>query len=328
MKRQGLPLFLVIWLLLMAGTAYAMSSRNFRLDWYDQLSGAGGPRLASETFAGDVTVGQPAIRASTGVSYSVQMGYWSAILKPPAPIVPVAFLPLVLRQPSPTPTPTPTPPPGPAIPTLNAITAPEASATYLISWSVAARAESYVLEQATGPGFTDAIQVYSGPETQHVMSSEGVANYHFRVKGRNTQGDSGWSDTQTVEVRWEREPNEQIPELDGRSRLMFDKTHFGTMAADRDVDPDVSRGRDYFYFDLDASRTVELWLQNIPAGSDYNLYIRPDWDIQQIIGFSINGGNADEYVRLDAPLGGHRYFVQIINRDRVRSAQPYRLTIR
>lgn len=90
----------------------------------------------------------------------------------------------------------------------------------------------------------------------------------------------------------------------------------------------MSRGRDYFYFDLDTSRTVELWLQNIPAGSNYNLYVRPDWDIQQIIGFSINGGNADEYVRLEALPGGHRYFVQIINQDRVRHTQPYWLTIR
>jgi hypothetical protein len=329
MKRQGLPLFLVMGLLLMAGTAYAMSSRNFRLDWYDQLSGAGGPQLASETFAGDVTVGQPAIRASTSVSYSVQMGYWSAILKPPAPLVPAAFLPLVLRQPLPTPTPTPTTPPGPAIPTLNAIAPPEASATYLVSWSVAARAESYVLEQATGSGFTDAVQVYAGPARQQVMPGEGIANYHYRVKGRNAQGDSGWSDAQTVEVRWEREPNEQISELDNRSRLMFGKAHYGTMATDLDIDPDPSRGRDYFYFDMDVSRAVELWLEDIPAGSNYDLYIRPDWDIQQIIGYSINGGNAAEHVRLEpqALPAGHRYFVQVYNQSHTRSTQPYRLTI-
>lgn len=228
-KWPGLLLLFGVALSLIAGVAYAMSSRNYRLDWYDLLSGVGGPPLASPDYGGRVSVGQPAVRTSSGISYTIRMGYWNGFVKPPVAPSPRAFVPLVLRQP------TPTVSPVPAIPVLDFIVPPEMSAVYTITWTAAERAEVYVLEQATGPSFADATQVYVGPALQYVSVSEGTANYHFRAKARNTYGDSAWSNVQPVEVRWEQEPNDQITELNNRSKLMFDKAHYGTMATDREL---------------------------------------------------------------------------------------------
>ncbi len=219
-------------------------------------------------------------------------------------------------------------PPLPAAPILSSITPPEDNPSYTVSWTTAVRADRYVLERATGPSFGDAVQVYSGTVTSYQAASVGIATYCYRVKAANAWGDSAWSNGQPVEVRWEREPNDQISQMESRSRLLFSKQHYGAMSSDRDVDPAIDQGRDYFYFDVDAPRIVELWLQDIPAGSNYDLYVRPDWDLQQIIGFSVKEGNADERVRLDALPAGHRYFVQVYNRDRVRSTQPYSLTLK
>lgn len=92
MKRPILLLSLVLALLLVAGAAYAMSSTNFRLDWYELLTGAGGPHMASTNFAADVTAGQAAIAASASTNYAVRMGYWSAFPGSRA------FLPLTLKN--------------------------------------------------------------------------------------------------------------------------------------------------------------------------------------------------------------------------------------
>ncbi len=239
---------------------------------------------------------------------------WEAL---PVPTPPPVFLPLMERG-----------QPLPGVPALYLITPPEANPAYLVNWSTATLADSYVLERATSPGFGDAIQVYTGTVTSYQAASEGIATYYYRVKGSISWGDSAWSNVQPVEVRWEREPNDQIAELNSLSQLMSGKEHYGAMSADRDVDPALNQGRDYFYFDVAASRTVELWLQHIPTGSNYDLYVRPDWDVAQILGQSDRSGNADEYVRLEKLPGGHRYFVQVYNRDRVRSTQPYALTPR
>jgi len=80
MKRPLLLLSLVLALLLIASTAFAMSSTNFRLDWYELLTGAGGPHLTSTHYAVDITAGQSAIAASTSTNYAARMGFWSAFI--------------------------------------------------------------------------------------------------------------------------------------------------------------------------------------------------------------------------------------------------------
>lgn len=80
MKRPLLLLSLTLALLLIVSTAFAMSSTNYRLDWYELLTGSGGPQLASANYAADITAGQSAIAASTSANYEVRMGFWSAFI--------------------------------------------------------------------------------------------------------------------------------------------------------------------------------------------------------------------------------------------------------
>ncbi|MCX6033110.1 MAG: hypothetical protein NT169_27975 [Chloroflexi bacterium] len=77
-KRPVLLVLIVLALLLAAGTVLTMSSANYRLDWFELMTGVGGPRMDSAQFAADVTAGQPAIVASASANYGAQMGYWSA----------------------------------------------------------------------------------------------------------------------------------------------------------------------------------------------------------------------------------------------------------
>ncbi len=62
-------------LFLLVGAALAMSSANYRLDWFTPLSGSGGP-ASSASYAINVTVGQSAIGVSDGSSYAGCLGYW------------------------------------------------------------------------------------------------------------------------------------------------------------------------------------------------------------------------------------------------------------
>jgi len=80
-------------LCLLAGSALAMSSSNYRLDWFTPLTGGGGGAASSANYAVNLTVGQTAIGASSSASYGVGLGYWYG-----AVVQYKVFLPVVLRQ--------------------------------------------------------------------------------------------------------------------------------------------------------------------------------------------------------------------------------------
>ncbi len=74
MKRILILLSLVV-LLSLADSALAMSSNNYRLDWFTPLTGSGGP-TSSANYATSMTVGQTVIGATSSTNYGVGMGYW------------------------------------------------------------------------------------------------------------------------------------------------------------------------------------------------------------------------------------------------------------
>jgi hypothetical protein len=78
MKRRKIALLTTILLcgLLLAGSALAMSSTNYRLDWFTPLTGGGGGPAESANYAVNLTVGQTAISVSSSDSYQVCLGYW------------------------------------------------------------------------------------------------------------------------------------------------------------------------------------------------------------------------------------------------------------
>jgi hypothetical protein len=75
MKRKAILLALVAFLLL-ASSALAMVSTNYRLDWYVLLTNGGGGRVSSAHYIANFTVGQTAVALASSTNYRSCLGYW------------------------------------------------------------------------------------------------------------------------------------------------------------------------------------------------------------------------------------------------------------
>ncbi len=95
MKRATIFLILIT-LLLFAGSALAMSSSNFRLDWFTPMTGSGGGPTSSANYAANFTVGQTVIGASASEHYGSGLGYWHGFLSSMIRNF-LEFLPLVIK---------------------------------------------------------------------------------------------------------------------------------------------------------------------------------------------------------------------------------------
>jgi hypothetical protein len=95
MKRARLFLILIAFLLL-AGSALAMGSANYRLDWFTPLTGNGGGAIDSTNYAANFTVGQTVIGTSYSANYRIGLGYWYGGTKATEELQ--IYLPLVLRN--------------------------------------------------------------------------------------------------------------------------------------------------------------------------------------------------------------------------------------
>ncbi len=69
------PLLLIL-LLLVAGSALAMESTRYRLDWYTPLTTGGGGAASSTNYQMEFTTGQVAVTNATSTNYQVGLGYW------------------------------------------------------------------------------------------------------------------------------------------------------------------------------------------------------------------------------------------------------------
>lgn len=69
-------LLMLIGLLLFASTALAMSSANYRLDWFTPLTSSG-DSASSTNYAGNFSVGQSVIGYASSPGYTAGLGYWS-----------------------------------------------------------------------------------------------------------------------------------------------------------------------------------------------------------------------------------------------------------
>jgi hypothetical protein len=101
------------------------------------------------------------------------------------------FLPLILNE---------FPLSPPEIPILNQINNPDGKNNYTVSWQAAANAANYNLQEADNNLFTGASTVYDGPNTSINITSKDVGTYYYRVKAKNADYESGWSNVQSVEV--------------------------------------------------------------------------------------------------------------------------------
>jgi hypothetical protein len=77
MRRTAILLALAVFLLV-AGSALAMVSTNYQLDWYVLLTNGGGGPANSASYHANFTVGQTAVGASTSTNYRGCLGFWCA----------------------------------------------------------------------------------------------------------------------------------------------------------------------------------------------------------------------------------------------------------
>jgi hypothetical protein len=92
MKRAAFLLALTA-LLLLAGSALAMYSANYRLDWFAPLTGGGGGAASSDSYAINLTLGQSAVGTTAGTSYAACLGYWCG-----TDVEYSVYLPLVVQE--------------------------------------------------------------------------------------------------------------------------------------------------------------------------------------------------------------------------------------
>ena len=77
--------------LLLVEVATAMSSTNYRLDWYTPLTSSGGP-ASSTNYAGNFSVGQAVVGYANSTDYAAGLGYWYGASGPYQ-----VFLPLIMK---------------------------------------------------------------------------------------------------------------------------------------------------------------------------------------------------------------------------------------
>ena len=92
-KRKLIVILCLLCGLLLASRALAMSSTNYRLDWFTPLTSGGGGLASSAHYAVNFTVGQSVTGASASANYKGCLGYWCGA------VIPYRInLPLVLRN--------------------------------------------------------------------------------------------------------------------------------------------------------------------------------------------------------------------------------------
>ncbi len=94
-KRKAVALLValiaVLWMLVTS--ALAMSSDNYRLDWFTPATSGGGGPASSTNYGVNFTVGQSAIGTFASTNYGGCLGYWCSGM-----VEHCIYLPLVLRN--------------------------------------------------------------------------------------------------------------------------------------------------------------------------------------------------------------------------------------
>jgi hypothetical protein len=81
MNTRRLLLWAIVLLCVLAlvGSALAMRSDHYWLDWFTPLTGGGGGPSSSGNYGANVTIGQTAIGAAQSAMYAVGLGYWFGV---------------------------------------------------------------------------------------------------------------------------------------------------------------------------------------------------------------------------------------------------------
>jgi thermitase len=88
----------------------------------------------------------------------------------------------------------------PEAPVLYSITNGGAN-DYLVDWSDPPRADSYTLQEDDHPSFPSPTTLYAGPNSQFSITGQDGGTWYYRARASNSQGDSPWSNVESVRVR-------------------------------------------------------------------------------------------------------------------------------
>jgi hypothetical protein len=104
------------------------------------------------------------------------------------------------------------------------------------------------------------------------------------------------------------------------------RTAFGPLANGETIEAALCSGDpdDYYYVDLLAAATLDLFLSNLPAGTNYDLYLYR-WTGGNHLTRSVNPGTMPEQIHIE--LGPGRYGIRVYPSTAGRSPQPYRLAV-
>ena len=86
--------------------------------------------------------------------------------------------------------------------------------------------------------------------------------------------------------------------------------------------PSESDPADYYYFEVPDTPDIEIWLTDIPAGNDYDLYLYND--LPAYIDFSGTVGSGDEHI-FQANLDEGKYYIRLTREAGTSQTQPYAL---
>jgi hypothetical protein len=90
-NAASICMFLLL-LVLLVSDARAMSSSNYRLDWFTPLTTGGGGISSSTNYTVNITIGQSVIGSASSAEYKIGIGYWYSGAGPQ-----FIYLPLILR---------------------------------------------------------------------------------------------------------------------------------------------------------------------------------------------------------------------------------------
>ncbi len=104
---------------------------------------------------------------------------------------------------------------------------------------------------------------------------------------------------------------------------------YGPLVSGQDYDGyiwDATDPDDYYWITPTTASQVTIMLTNIPAGTDYDLYVYyHDGAQYQQVGASIRTGNQNESVTFTPPVLGTKYYIRVYPASGSSSQQPYRL---
>ena len=296
--------YLVEWLAVTGATTYTLEEDD-NPDFSTPITRYAGPGLQQAISGQDNGIWYYRVQASTEEAESLWSSSRTVVVGPIG--LKLVYLPLMVRN----------WPPIAGAPVLQAISNPDGDGTYSVKWSTASNAQTFALAEATNSEFIDAIEVYSGPALSYTATGHGASRYFYRVKGRSGLGDSDWSNVQWVDVLWEAEPNDSVILANGP--LVSGLTYFGTF-------PFGDGENDYFFIDMPTAGKIDISLQKIPAGHNYDLVLRDNSPGWPLVGYSGENSNSDEYISTNTLPKG-RYYIQVFNRWGTSSNQPYELTV-